>query len=389
MKTLRHLIFRHATGTANAEERASLETWAEVDASRRELLSRLSDPDYVARQLLRAEAVDPSPAMADMHRRIKASRNIWRRIVLPVGAAVAAVVVVGSAVWYMHDTRLRDELTAQAPHGTLHKSFETIVPGKPTARLTASNGVEVQLGGGDTVLDMTKARDYPADAPAKKTNPVELCLDVPRGGEFKVLLEDSTEVWLNAQSRLYYPDHFTASERRVRVDGEAYFAVRHEEGRPFKVEAANQLVQVYGTRFNIRAYADEPYVFTTLVDGKVAVSPVESPNSQLMLSPAHQSLFQIADSKLMVREIDPVTVTSWRDGRFVFEEQPLGTIMRDLARWYDFEYEFDDDSLQNTVFMGSMPRYADFKTVMAFMEKTGDIKMKLSSRGSIRVMKAR
>lgn len=81
-----------------------------------------------------------------------------------------------------------------------------------------------------------------------------------------------------------------------------------------------------------------------------------------------------------MKTVNPGTFTSWRHGRFVFEDQPLSAIMRDLARWYDIEYEFADASLSSIVFMGSIPRYSDFGTAIAILEKSGGIRFSTEGR---------
>ena len=151
------------------------------------------------------------------------------------------------------------------------------------------------------------------------------------------MLEDSTVVWLNSESTLSYPEVFRASERRVHVTGEAYFAVKPDDSRPFYVETDEQVVRVYGTAFNVRTYADDPCVCTTLEHGSIAISLAETPSGEVRFSPGHQARLNRQDSKLdMLIVVDPQVITGWRNGRFVFQNQPLSVIMRDLARWYDF-----------------------------------------------------
>ena len=82
----------------------------------------------------------------------------------------------------------------------------------------------------------------------------------------------------------------------------------------------------------------------------------------------------------VVRPVDTRAVTSWRKGRFVFEEQRLEQVMQDLARWYNFEYEFESEDLKEIVFMGSVPRYGDFGNVLAILEKSGGLKFKVQDR---------
>ena len=74
-----------------------------------------------------------------------------------------------------------------------------------------------------------------------------------------------------------------------------------------------------------------------------------------------------------MKEVKTSVITGWRHGRFVFEGQTLDNIMRDLSRWYDFQYEFADPSLKDDVYIGSIPRYSDFRTAIAILEKCGDI----------------
>lgn len=74
-----------------------------------------------------------------------------------------------------------------------------------------------------------------------------------------------------------------------------------------------------------------------------------------------------------MRKVDIERVTGWRHGRFVFEEQSLRQIMTDLSRWYDFEFEFADAEAAETIFMGSIPRYSNFKTAIAILEKSGGL----------------
>lgn len=203
--------------------------------------------------------------------------------------------------------------------------------------------------------------------------PVRLCLDVPRGGEFKIILEDSTEVWLNSESTLSYPEVFSPTERRVRVTGEAYFAVKTDAKRPFYVETDRLTVKVYGTAFNVRAYADDPFIYTTLERGSISITRTDISSGEVLLSPGHQALLNREDLKLNMRTVDPQVITGWRHGRFVFEEQPLASIMRDLSRWYDFDYEFESPELEQIIFMGSIPRYADFATAISIIEMSGGL----------------
>ena len=205
----------------------------------------------------------------------------------------------------------------------------------------------------------------------------QLSLEVPRGGEFKVVLEDSTEVWLNSETKLIYPESFAQNERRVIVEGEAYFKVTKDPKRPFYVETDGQQVRVYGTEFNIRSYTEDKQVYTTLIEGSIALSKLHEKSGELLLTPGHQALFDKQKATTFVQPVDTAVVTSWKRGRFVFEGQNLEQIMCDLSRWYNFDYKFQDESLRQIEFMGSIPRYNDFPSTLTLLKKSGGIEFHL------------
>lgn len=373
MESIQRLLYRYIIGKCTPAELDSLRKWAEGSPERQSLLRRLSDEDYVTRQFTRRELVRIDRPMADMSRRISASRRrMWARVA-SVAAAIAVVVGVGFTLYVYSegDISLSPESSAIAAVEPDSVRLEDILPGSTKARLTSTSGPAVTLQAEDTSRVGNRiilSQNCPVDRIP------ELCLDVPRGGEFKVMLEDSTEVWLNSESTLRYPEVFSPNERRVQVTGEAYFAVKHDASRPFYVETPEQTIRVYGTSFNVRAYADDPMVYTTLEEGSISLTRRDFHSGEVMLSPGHQAVLDRNNPRVEMKVVDPSVITGWRHGRFVFEEQPLSSIMRDLSRWYDVDYEFDDPALEKIVFMGSIPRYADFATAISIIEKSGGLK---------------
>ena len=173
---------------------------------------------------------------------------------------------------------------------------------------------------------------------------------------------------------------FSETERRVRVEGEAYFRVAHNEQKPFIVETDGQEIRVLGTEFNVHSYAEDKVVETTLVKGSIAMRPAEAGDAQLVLTPGHQAVFDKSAHDINVRSVDTEVVTSWREGKFVFENQTLEQLMLTLSRWYDFTYEFADAKAATTVFMGRIPRYADFDDVVAILESSGGLSIRIKER---------
>lgn len=373
-----HLLYHLIIGDISDAGRRDLADWAAENEYNRRVLERLQDKDYLQREYRRIRAVDPRRAMKDMESRIAASqpfiRRPWSRvrtITLSVaGLAAAIVLLFGFYTYYQ-------KLTPEKPKAIVAQvASSKITHGSTQAVLTLENGDTLHLGSSakDNAAKIAEGHSVFSGGHAK------LSVSTPRGGEFKITLEDGTEVWLNAETQLRYPERFGDGERRVAVTGEAFFKVAKDSKRPFYVETAGQVVRVYGTEFNVHAYPEDKSVATTLVEGSIALQAASGNGSQLMLTPGHQALFDKQSHEASVKSVDTEVVTSWRSGSFVFENQNLGDIMQTLSRWYDFDYKFADASLAHTEFMGSIPRYGEFADVVEILETSGGLKFRIKGR---------
>lgn len=199
-------------------------------------------------------------------------------------------------------------------------------------------------------------------------------ITVPKGGQFKVTLADGTSVWLNASSSLTYPVHFSSAERRVKLSGEAYFDVSQQtqkgskgEKVPFIVETDKQVVEVLGTSFNINAYSDEETVRTTLISGAVKVTSSDK-HLPKILKPGQQSI--LAKGKLSIKKVEASQAVAWKHGDFTFDEMPLEEIMRQIARWYDVEVNYQGE-VGKIQFGGSISRSKNIQEVLDVLTLTG------------------
>lgn len=335
------IIARHLLRRTTDEEEARLDEWRKESEANEHAFVRLTDPSRLQSEWVCREAIDPMRAARQMKERIGREQPLWLRPAVwrNVAAAVALAVCSGVAGYLLNggDAVAEDEGT------------ETL--------LVHHSAKPCELKIGD-----------------------ECALSVPRGGEFKVELEDGTEVWLNAQSRLEYPETFGDAERRVRLEGEAYFKVAKNAKKPFFVEAGDQIIRVVGTEFNVRSYPEDATVQTTLVSGKITMSLKGSEDREMVLTPGSEAVFDKEERSLKVKSVDTEVMTSWKDGMFVFEDQRLDDIMVTLSRWYDFDYEFLDQKAAATVFMGRIPRYSNFDDVMQIIEMSGGLKLSLKNR---------
>lgn len=378
------LIYRRLIGTITPEEDMRLTQWIEESKNNRLFYDSLADRASLTEEFRTRQVIDPIRPALDMEMRIATRRrHTLMRRASRIAAAAAIILITAGAVWHFTTD---SPLMPSAPTAVIasrQMTIDDISVGSTRATITNSSGQIIALSASESGHDGTTHFVAQPSSPVSPSTE-QLCLEVPRGGEFKVLLEDSTEVWLNSESTLRYPAAFSDTERRVEITGEAYFAVRRDESRPFYVESQGQVVRVYGTTFNIRAYADEPATYTTLESGTISLSRAgEATSGEVFLSKGHQAILDHLSEQLSMNTVDPSVVTSWRHGRFVFEDLPLERIMRDLSRWYDFRYEFADDSLRSRIFMGSIPRYADFRTAIQVLENCGGISFTLTPDNKI------
>ena len=197
-------------------------------------------------------------------------------------------------------------------------------------------------------------------------------LEVPVGGECFVRLDDGTEVWLNAGSKLKYPVAFTKGERKVVFTGEAFFKVK-KDSRPFIVSMSSSDVTVLGTSFGISAYPGE-VDYTTLVSGKVSFQTKN--NKKVILSPGEQAVV-LPSGMLEKRKVDVEEYVGWKDGLFVFKDKKLSEIMTILGRWYGVNVIFRDESLKELEYTGSLERYDSINIFLQLLERLKEIRYEI------------
>lgn len=167
---------------------------------------------------------------------------------------------------------------------------------------------------------------------------------VPRGENFKIVLCDGTEVWLNANSNFVYPTSFVGDERIVSLDGEAYFKVAKDARHPFIVKTKNIQTKVLGTEFNVRSYSPED-THIVLVNGKVEVCNTQG-GAYTSLNPGEDAHLQ-PDGNFILSEVDLDSYVYWKDGFFYFDDTTLKDIMLNLGRWYNVNIEFRNQEAMN------------------------------------------
>ncbi len=261
-----------------------------------------------------------------------------------------------------------------------NKAILTLANGKKIILDSISNGAIAEQNGIQIKKKSNGTLEYIQLAASPSDNQIQNIsntIQTPRGGQYKIILEDGTIVWLNAASSLRYPLHFNGSERRVELSGEGYFEVAHLKTKPFIVVTSKQEVEVLGTHFNINAYSDEDEVKTTLLEGSVKVKALRDKTQSKYLKPGEQSVLN--NSNWQVKQVDAAGQVDWKNGRFIFKDEELKSVMRKLSRWYDIEVDYTGP-VENLNFSGRISRSKTLKDVLRILMRTNDVNFKVNER---------
>ena len=342
------------------------------DQSLQDVYKELSDRGYLKKQFMEYEKYSSQKAYREFKERRGHSGRI--RIVRWVAVVAAVwVLALGVTLWM---TFGKKENVAPLPVAS-----KIIPAGEKKATLTLADGMEVHVEEITAQILQEKGMNIEYrngeivyhKSEEKTTEVVYNKLEVPRGGECMIKLDDGTKVWVNAETKLKYPVTFVGDRREVVLEGEAFFDVAKNE-KPFIVETSFGDVRVLGTAFGISAYASEPESYTTLVRGKVSVE--REGGEPVVILPGEQVVTS-KDGKMIKQQVDVEEFVGWKDGIYVFKEKSLGEIMKTLERWYNISVDFQEKSLVDLPFTGNLKRYDDINVFFDALTRTGDMKYRV------------
>lgn len=370
-KKIAALIAGKKLNTLSIEEEELLLAWRK-EAEQHEMAYQyaMNKTDWYT-DLQTLETIDVNKAVDSVLERIlrteskKMKPRYWWRY---AGVAAAVLLVLLSVLWKYRETAVE------------------IVPGGNKAILKLADGTSLQLSEGQHELVISDELLYGDGSGLEgvtKEQGADAMMEIvtPKGGEYTVILADKTKIILNAASKLRFPKVFSMTERLVELEGEAYFEVNKtltpaQQPQPFLVKTKQQTVQVLGTQFNISAYAEDKSTYTTLVEGKVAVSAEHRGAKVQQLTPGQQAINN-GTGAIEVKAVDVFNYTSWTKNQFVFASEPLGAAMQKLARWYDMEYVFEKESLKNERIEGILPRYASLEELLELMKESLNLRFRV------------
>lgn len=359
MQHLKDLIQRYLKGNTTPEEASALHEWYDsFDDSEVSLPMEPGEDRHLLEQRLLNRlrpVMQPAPAKPFRYRRYLVAASV----VILIGVAG----MVGLQLRY--SSHKKNIIAANIPAKEVlpanKKALLTLADGSTIALDDAANGAIGRQGGASVIKNTKGQLSYQVDEAGEAV--VYNTLTVPRGGQFQVVLPDGTKVWLNSASSLRYPTSFRGADRKVILQGQAYFEIAGKANQPFKVQANEMEVVVLGTRFDMMAYADEPTINATLLDGKIKVQ-------DQILHPGQQAVLALAGHQLTVKEADINKIMAWKNGLFVFNNMDLPTILREIARWYDVEIVYHTIPGKE-LYGGGISRNLNLSAVLHVLEENG------------------
>ena len=376
------LIYRKIEGKLSVVEEERFEAWLKEGQEHREYYERM-------RRMYQQENVQDvgiggiQDVWAVFEKRVQGQRKIERKRrwmwVMSAAAAGAIVLCCCLFVYYRANTEQKVNVAVQK-----------IVPGQYNAVLEMADGSTYQLGEQQYSLQEKTGNQIKVDSTLLSYLPVNKRSDVlqdivynklsvPKGGEYRIELEDGTKVWINSASRLRYPVVFSSNSREVYLEGEAYFEVQRDVDRPFIVHSGEQKVTVLGTSFGISCYASEANDYTTLVSGKVKVD-FERGKQSFMLEPGMQVAYNKESGIAIEKKVDVAEFVAWKNGKYIFNQKRLEDILSTLSRWYDFEVFYRNEDVKEVLFSGELRRFDDFSYLLRLIERTSDVKFVIDKK---------
>lgn len=206
-------------------------------------------------------------------------------------------------------------------------------------------------------------------------------LYVPAGQRVKLTLQDGTNVWLNAQSTLTYPAVFSKNERRVMVEGEAFFEVAKNTEKPFIVSSQGVDMKVLGTKFNVLSYPGEKDIQTSLIEGALHVYFSKQNEKGVVLHPNEQ--VTIKDGNMEVGSIPHHDYFLWKDGIYSFENEPLIDILKKLQLYYDVKINIKDPSIFKWEYTGKFRQRDGIDEILRMIQRIHKFKIEKDEDNNI------
>ena len=364
------LIARYLSDEIGEEEQAELTRCRAESPENERLVQEICKEENIKQNMQKRQTFHAEDGWEGVQRKIQRHRfrhrilNICKYaaiFIFPVAIATVAIYKSGNEPQPL--SQVEEQIVPGGKHAVL------ILDNGEAIDLKSTSGVELKEKDGTVIQVDSTVLNY-QQAPARTSEKLAYNkVNVPRGGEYQLMLSDGSKVQLNSMSSIRFPVQFAQDCRLVELEGEAYFEVS-KTGQPFIVQTKGMKIEVLGTTFNISAYANEEYQ-TTLVSGSVKVQTENGSNR--ILKPSEQACITPGSNQINVRNVDTAFYTSWIHGKINFKDQRLDDIMKTLARWYDMDVVYENEATKELRFGCYVNRYNEITPLVKLLEQTGRV----------------
>lgn len=370
-KDLDRWIAKYLQGKIDKEETNKLDAWRKASPENERLFRRLCSDSLWRLGVKEISSFDAEAGWKSVLAKTGKHRSLRWRKWSSVAAAVVVLMGCGMLTWL------------KMPKAD---KVVSLVETKNVVRLNLASGKSFLLDSvrhienGKTVMKNSGRRLVVETAESSKLGIEWNTIEVPRGTEYSLVLSDGTEIFLNAETVLRFPDQFeNEGKREIWLTGEGFFKVHRDTCRPFIVHTGGTEVRVLGTVFNVMAYENMPELQVTLLSGKVEVEE-NLHRTSVVLAPGEQAVYNKNERTLEEKIVDVSYYSAWHEGLFAFRETPLMQVMEILARWYDFEVFFQNTQARDFVYTGKIKRHATLQEVLDRFRQTQEFDFEIKGK---------
>lgn len=338
------------------ELREALRAWIEEHPEAGEVLGELGDTAVLA------DRIEDYERLVNSRQRLysKLRATTRPRTYYLAGGIAASLVIIASVFVFKYSSPKQPVRAA---------IIRDLAPGTNKAVLTLADGKAIILDSAHSGITLEQGQT----------------ITTGRGGQYHLVLSDGTKVWLDAASSLKYPTVFSGATREVVLTGEGFFQVMHHP-EPFIVHTRGADIRDLGTAFNINAYPDEEGVKTTLLEGRVEISPESGvPQGRIILRPAQQARILPGGVCQVTDDVDTAEAIAWKEGMFQFNGVAFSTVLRYLSRWYDVRV-IDQTGLAGQHVFIALSRNSPLSAFMHLLELTHKLNYQITDSGKTLVI---
>ncbi|MEE9362769.1 MAG: FecR family protein [Cellulophaga sp.] len=363
MRNHNSLIQKFLKGTISISEKETLEIWlAKEEGNLKFFKNEIKNYNPDTSSKFKTSVAYQNFIKTVEQKKFKKRRNFYKYAAIFIGLISLGIILTNK----LDNPNTTRSITATKENSTKNKDI-TITLSDGSQQIITATGNEVVRDKKGTIIANKNSNglDFKKEQSSKNTNIAFNEIFIPNGQTFKIKLSDGTLVWLNAGSKLRFPQNFNASSsnRLVYLEGEAFFEVTKNKDKPFIVNVDNINVKVLGTKFNVSGYKTDLVIATTLVEGAVNVSDSKTPEESIRLTPSFQASYNKHNSSFKKAKVDTSLYTGWMQNKLVITNLKFPEILKKLERMHNVVFINKAHELNNEIYTGEFEN-EDIETIL-------------------------